>query len=251
MALAPPSGMSMHGKVAIVTGAASGIGRATAAAFGREGARVVCVDRDPKVEELAGLGMHVVADVSRSADVAAMVGRAVDAFGGIDYAFNNAGTEGASGTTGDYDEAEWNRVIATNLTGVWLCMKHEIARMRGGRGGVIVNCASIAGLIGFTEEPAYVASKHGIVGLTKVAALELAREKIRVNCVCPGAIDTPMLARSTEPGADYGEREPIGRIGRPEEIADAVLWLCSDRAAFVTGIALPVDGGWVAGERES
>jgi NAD(P)-dependent dehydrogenase (short-subunit alcohol dehydrogenase family) len=244
----------MQRKVAFVTGAASGIGRATALAFAREGARVALVDRDAHggeetlgmVRGDAGDGLFVHADISRSADVARAVDRTIASFGGLDFAFNNAGIEGDNATTVDYDEDEWDRVIANNLKGTWLCMKHEIARMRG-KGGAIVNTASVAGLVGFAEEPAYVASKHAIVGLTRTAALELAAESIRVNAVCPGAVDTPMLARSTQHSdlEDYIAHTPQRRVARAGEIADAVLWLCSEAAAFVTGIALPIDGGWV------
>ncbi len=244
----------MNRKIAFVTGAASGIGRAAALAFAREGARVVLADRDGHGGEdtlgmvrAAGVdALFVRTDISRSDEVARAIERGARAFGGLDFAFNNAGVEGANATTADYDEAEWDRVIATNLKGTWLCMKHEIARMRG-KGGVIVNTASVAGLVGFAEEPAYVASKHGIVGLTRTAGLELAGDSIRVNAVCPGAVDTPMLQRSTPPDelADFIEQTPQRRVARPDEIAEAVLWLCSDSSAFVTGIALPVDGGWI------
>jgi NAD(P)-dependent dehydrogenase (short-subunit alcohol dehydrogenase family) len=241
----------MDGKIAVVTGGASGIGRATALLFAAEGARVVVVDRETsgedtvaRLRERGGDGVFVRCDVASGKDVEKMIARVVDTYGRLDYAFNNAGIEGATATIADYEEKDWDRVLAVNLKGVWLCMKHEIKQMAG-KGGVIVNCASVAGLVGFTEEPAYVASKHGVVGLTKAAALELAREKVRVNAVCPGAIDTPMLRR-TAGGEDYGEVEPIGRLGRPEEIAESVVWLCSDAASFVTGAALPVDGGWVA-----
>lgn len=248
----------MHGikdRVAVVTGGASGIGRATALAFARAGAKVIVIDRDAaggehtigEVRNAAGQGLFIRADVSIAEEVERALGNAASVYGHIDFAFNNAGVEGAGATTREYDEREWDRVIATNLKGVWLCMKHEIDKMPD-RGGAIVNCASVAGLVGFSEEPAYVAAKHGVIGLTKAAAIELATRKIRVNAVCPGAIDTPMLHRST-PGdelADYVENTPQRRVGKPEEIAEAVLWLCSDAASFVTGVALPVDGGWVA-----
>ena len=241
----------MEGKIALVTGGASGIGRATALLFADEGARVVVVDRETtgedtvgRLRERGGDGVFVRCDVSSEKDVEKTIKKIVEIYGRLDYAFNNAGIEGATASIADYSEKEWDRVLAVNLKGVWLCMKHEIKQMAD-KGGVIVNCASVAGLVGFTEEPAYVASKHGIVGLTKAAALELARRKVRVNAVCPGAIDTPMLRRAGG-GADYGDVEPIGRVGRPEEVAEAVLWLCSDASSFVTGAALPVDGGWVA-----
>lgn len=240
-------------RIVLVTGGASGIGRATALLFAHEGAQVIVVDRDAaggehttaEIHNAGGRGQFIRADVSVASDVERAVGNAAKAFGHLDIAVNNAGVEGANATTREYSEAEFDRVIATNLKSVWLCMKHEIGAMPD-RGGAIVNVASVAGLVGFTEEPAYVASKHGVIGLTKVAALELAARKIRVNAVCPGAIETPMLHRST-PGdelAAYVEQTPQRRVGKPEEIASAVLWLCSDASAFVTGVALPIDGGW-------
>ena len=240
----------------MVTGGASGIGRATALAFARQGAKVIVIDRDAAggehtISELRNAGgpggLFIRADVSLASEIERALGSAASVFGHIDFAFNNAGVEGANATTREYDEREWDRVIATNLKGVWLSMKYEIGKMPD-RGGAIVNCASVAGLVGFSEEPAYVAAKHGVIGLTKAAAIELAVRKIRVNAVCPGAIDTPMLHRSTSGDelAEYVEQTPQRRVGKPEEIAEAVLWLCSDAASFVTGAALPVDGGWAA-----
>ncbi|HTL36917.1 MAG TPA: glucose 1-dehydrogenase [Kofleriaceae bacterium] len=240
-------------RIALVTGGASGIGRATALAFAREGAQVIVVDRDAaggehtiaEIRNSGGRGQFIRADVSVAADVERALGNATKAFGHIDFAVNDAGVEGANNTVREYDEAEFDRVIATNLKSVWLCMKYEIPAMPD-RGGAIINVASVAGLVGFTEEPAYVASKHGVIGLTKVAALELGARKIRVNAVCPGAIDTPMLHRSTSGDelAEYVEGTPQRRVGKPEEIASAILWLCSDASAFITGVALPIDGGW-------
>jgi len=240
-------------RIALVTGGASGIGRATALAFARESAQVIVVDRDAaggehtiaEIRNGGGRGQFIRADVSIAAEVERAIGNAAKAFGHIDFAINNAGVEGANHTVREYDEAEFDRVIATNLKSVWLCMKHEIGAMPD-RGGAIINVASVAGLVGFTEEPAYVASKHGVIGLTKVAALELAARKIRVNAVCPGAIETPMLHRSTSGDelAEYVEDTPQRRVGKPEEIASAILWLCSDASAFITGVALPIDGGW-------
>lgn len=247
--------MRMKDKVAVVTGGASGIGRATAKAFAREGAHVVIVDRDAaggehtvaEIRNAGGNAQFVRADVSIAAEVERAINTASNIAGHIDYAFNDAGVEGENATTREYEEREFDRVIATNLKGVWLCMKHEIGKMPD-RGGVIVNCASIAGIVGFSEEPAYVAAKHGVIGLTKAAALEVAQRHIRVNAVCPGAIETPMLHRST-PGdelAEYVEQTPQRRVGKPEEIASAVLWLCSDGAAFVTGTTIVIDGGFSA-----
>ena len=255
---------SMRGKVALVTGAASGIGYATALAFARAGARVTLADLDPaRVEAAAraiagesrdagGETTSVRADVSNAADVRAMVDHTVQTFGGLDFAFNNAGIEGALASTADYPDDVWQRVLAVNLTGVFLCMKQEIAALRARGGGAIVNNASILGVVGFAHAPAYTAAKHGVLGLTKVAALELATERIRVNAVCPGFIETPMvMERGVHAGADAAAYEaiaalhPMHRLGKSEEIASAVLWLCSDGASFVTGEHLLVDGGYV------
>ena len=176
-----------------------------------------------------------------------MVAKTMETFGRLDFAFNNAGIEGQSGLVHDYSEAEFDRVIAVNLKGVFLSMKHELPVMLAAGGGVIVNCSSIAGLVGFAGSPAYVASKHGVVGLTKTAALDYALSGIRVNAICPGVIATPMVDRalgsSAEADATIAQMEPMGRAGLPEEIASAALWLCSDGAAFTTGQAIAVDGG--------
>lgn len=247
----------MKDKVALVTGGGSGIGRATALAFAREHAQVIVIDRDPEggehtVAEIRrhhGKAQFMRADVSIATDIEKAIANAAKVAGHIDYAFNNAGIEGASATAEDYDEAEWERVIATNLKGVWLCMKYELRHFPA-RGGVIVNTASIGGVIGFSEEPAYVAAKHGVIGLTKTCALEVAERNIRVNAVAPGAIDTPMLHRSTPKDelAEYVDNTPQKRVGKPEDIASAVLWLCSDGAGFVTGTTIVVDGGYTLGD---
>jgi NAD(P)-dependent dehydrogenase (short-subunit alcohol dehydrogenase family) len=246
-----------NGKSAIVTGA-SGIGAATAEAFARAGASVMLADVQEKllrdvaarISKAGGKAAVCVADMSREDDIKRMVAETVKAFGRLDCAFNNAGIEGAQGPTHECTNANWDRVIAINLTGVWQCMKHEIPAMLAGGGGAIVNCASIAGLAGFTGIPAYVASKHGVVGLTKGAALEYARQNIRVNAVCPGVIQTPMIDRFVPPGRAARtallEGEPVGRAGTPDEIASAVLWLCSPENSFTTGQAVAVDGGWMA-----
>jgi NAD(P)-dependent dehydrogenase (short-subunit alcohol dehydrogenase family) len=247
-----------EGKAALVTGTSSGIGRATALAFAREGARVAALDHDAAggeetvrlIKQAGGEAAAIACDVSKPAQIAQAVSRAVKAFGRLDCAYNHAGVEGATGFTADCAEENWDRVVGINLKGVWLCMKAEIAEMLKGGGGAIVNCSSIAGLVGFEGLPAYVASKHGVLGLTKTAALEYATKGIRVNAVCPGVIQTPMIERLTknDPKAYAAllASEPVARVGRPEEIAESVLWLCSDAASFVTGHPLVADGGWVA-----
>ncbi len=248
----------VDGKIALVTGGGSGIGRATALVFAREGAKVVVTDVVVEggeetvrlIKAAGGEALFVKADMAKAAEVEVMVNEAVATYGRLDCAHNNAGIEGAMGTTTDYTEQDWDRVIRINLTGVWLCMKYEISQMLKQGGGAIVNTASGAGLVGVPRMPAYVASKHGVVGLTKTAALEYAKSGIRVNAVCPGVIQTPMVERVTGRRPGMVERmvaaEPIGRMGRPEEIAEAVVWLCSDAASFVTGLPMAVDGGAVA-----
>lgn len=246
----------MTGKVAIVTGASFGIGRATAIAFAAQGAKVVLADvvADDTTLDLirasGGEAIFVKCDVSSSADVSNMISKTIETFGRLDYAFNNAGIEGSAAPAQDCTEENWDRTIDVNLKGVWLCMKYEIREMLKTGGGAIVNCASIAGLTGFAGLPAYVASKHGVVGITKSTALELSQQNIRVNVVCPGVIRTPMIDRFTgnnkEAEKAFANQEPMGRLGEPGEVASAVLWLCSEGASFVTGIELPVDGGWVA-----
>jgi NAD(P)-dependent dehydrogenase (short-subunit alcohol dehydrogenase family) len=249
---------ALSGKVALVTGAASGIGRQSALAFARAGAKVVVSDVTvdageetvSMIKKAGGEAFFVRADVSKSSDVNALVAKAVEKYGKLDCAHNNAGIEGVLGPCGDCTEENWDRTIAINLTGVFLCCKAEIAQFLKQGGGVIVNTASVAGLVGFAGIPAYTASKHGVNGLTKQIALDYAKANIRVNSVCPGVIKTPMIDRFT--GGDpealkaFTATEPVGRLGLPEEIADAVVYLCTDQASFITGINMPVDGGFIA-----
>ena len=243
-------------KVALITGGSFGIGRATAIAFAKKGTKIVIADWKENqetmdlIENSGGEAIFVKCDVSKSEDVKAMVEETINTFGQLDYAFNNAGIEGASAPTKDCTEENWDKTIDINLKGIWLCMKYEIPEMLKNRKGVIINCSSVAGLIGFQGLPAYVASKHGVIGLTKTAALENAPLGIRINAVCPGVIQTAMIDRLTgktkEAIKQFTELEPVGRFGQPDEIANAVIWLCSDEASFVTGVAMPVDGGFVA-----
>ena len=248
-------------KVALVTGGGSGIGRASALAFAREGAKVVVADVDVEggeetvrlIEAAGEAALFVRTDVSQAAEVAALVERAVVTYGRLDYALNNAGIQGDIKQTAECSQENWDRIIATNLTGVWLCMKHEIPHMLKQGSGAIVNTASNFGLVGSDGMPAYSASKHGVVGLTKTAALEYAKSGIRVNAVCPGPVQTPMIDKILHAQPELAsqiieaikDREPVGRMGLPGEIAEAVVWLCSDAASFVTGTAMAVDGGFV------
>ncbi len=243
-------------KVALVTGGSFGIGKAAAIAFAKRGAKVVVADWVKSndtvndIKKLKGEAIFVKCDVSNEADVKALIAKTLKTYGRLDFAFNNAGIEGHKGITHECTNENWEHVIGVNLKGVWYCLKHQITVMLKQGKGSIVNNASIAGLVGFPGVPAYVASKHGVIGLTKNAALEYARQGIRVNVVCPGVIKTPMIDRFT--GKDktveqqFESAEPIGRMGEPDEVASAVLWLCSDEASFVTGHPMVVDGGWVA-----
>jgi NAD(P)-dependent dehydrogenase (short-subunit alcohol dehydrogenase family) len=271
-------------KVALVTGAASGIGRAAAITFAREGAKVVVADvQDGEatlaaIRAIGGEGCFVRCDVTQAAQVEALVGAAVSAYGRLDCAFNNAGVEGKMAPTAECTEENWDRTIATDLKGVWLGMKYEIRQMFRQGKGAIVNMASVAGFVGERGLPAYAAAKGGVINLTRTAALEYAQANIRVNAVCPGVTRTPMVERTLSrmsvpemyPGAfkkgpfiqrkitnfvvaRRGVKEammkfmcPMGRMGDPDEIARAVVWLCSDEASFITGQSLAVDGGWLA-----
>lgn len=240
--------------VAVVTGASSGIGRQSALRFAEEGASVVVADVDEDgghetvqlIQEDSGVATFVRTDVTDQGDVENMVQTAVDTYGGLDFAHNNAGIEGDSPSLADDSDDNWNRVIGINLTGVWRCMKAEIPVMLEGGGGRIVNTASISGLTGSGGAP-YVASKHGVIGLTRKAAVDYSGENIRVNAVCPGIIDTPMVDRAKEEVGDLIDQmsaaTPAGRVGQPEEIASAVVWLCSDDASFAMGHPFTLDGG--------
>jgi NAD(P)-dependent dehydrogenase (short-subunit alcohol dehydrogenase family) len=250
----------LQGKVGLVTGGTSGIGRDTAVLFAKAGAKVVVAGRrEVEGEETVELirratgsdALFVKADVSKAAEVDALIQRAVEKFGRLDVAFNNAGIEGHWVPITEQSEEDWDHTIDINLKGVWLCLKYEIRQMlKQGDGGAIVNMASVAGLMGLAGAATYSASKHGVMGLTKSAALENARSGIRVNVVCPAVIETPMADRAYEDPAIHKfvlGLHPIGRFGKPEEIAEAVVWMCSDRASFITGQSLVLDGGLLAG----
>jgi NAD(P)-dependent dehydrogenase (short-subunit alcohol dehydrogenase family) len=250
----------LKGKVGLVTGGTSGIGRDTAVLFAKAGAKVVIAGRrelegDETIELVraaGGDGMFVKTDVSKAPEVDALIQKAVEKFGRLDMAFNNAGIEGVWAPIVRQSEEDWDRTININLKGVWLCLKYEIRQMlKQGGGGAIVNMASINGLIGAAGAATYSASKHGVVGLTKSAALETAKSGIRINAVCPAVIETPMGERLFGSPAVHKyvlSCHPIGRFGRPAEIAEAVLWMCSDRASFMTGQSLVLDGGFLAGQ---
>ena len=247
-----------RGQVAVVTGAGSGMGRDTAQAFAAAGAAVVLADVNEDAlraatDELTAAGhqaLGVACDVSDEAQVAALVERTVDAFRRLDMAFNNAGIQVPSTDAADEPADNFDRVTAINLRGVWTCLRHELRQMRAQGSGAIVNCSSLGGLVGLPGRASYHATKHGVIGLTKSAALEYAPRGIRINAVCPGTIETPMVADMVAKGEleipEAVANQPVGRVGRADEIAAAVLWLCSPRASLVLGVALPVDGGYTA-----
>jgi NAD(P)-dependent dehydrogenase (short-subunit alcohol dehydrogenase family) len=250
----------VEGKVALVTGGGGGIGRAAALTFAREGARLAVADfaaaaahdTVAQINAAGGQAITLTGDVTRAKDVRVMVEDTVTAYGRLDCAFNNAGiapyqVDASGKKTAEWSEESFDRMIAVNLKGVWLCMKEEIPRMQRQGGGAIVNTASIAGLIGLVTSSAYVAAKHGVIGLTKTAALEYVDAKIRVNAVCPGFIKTQMTEETMRRrGEAIMAQIPFRRMGEPGEIAEMVVWLCSDRASYVTGASYNVDGGWMA-----
>lgn len=261
-------------RVALVTGAASGIGRASALAFARESAKVIVSDIESArgeetvslIKEKGGQAQFIPADVSKASDVKALVDKTIGVYGRLDFAHNNAGIEGAKADIADSPEESWDRIIDINLKGVWLCMKYEIPEMLKNKAGAIVNTASAAGLVGWSKFAPYSASKHGVIGLTKTAAIEYMKSGIRVNAVCPGLIDNEMVQRAIigEPSAGnavkkvfqdvrksigrslLSQKQPSGRMGLSEEVAEAVLWLCSSASSYVNGHALVVDGGMLA-----
>jgi NAD(P)-dependent dehydrogenase (short-subunit alcohol dehydrogenase family) len=245
-----------EGKVALVTGGASGIGRATALAFAREGAKVVIADVNvggsqetlQLIRERRGEALFIRADVTQAVEVEALIDEVARNCGRLDCAFNNAGTVGKPSSTTECTEENWNWTIDVNLKGVFLCLKYEIPFMLKQGHGAIVNTASIAGIAGIRNNAAYVAAKHGVVGLTKAAALEYAQSGIRVNAVCPGFVRTPILELDGTPEGEsrYARLQPMGRLGQPEEVAETVVWLCSDAASYITGHAMSVDGGMAA-----
>ncbi|WP_152222423.1 SDR family oxidoreductase [Pseudomonas sp. SCB32] len=248
----------LSGQVALVTGAGNGIGRATAQAFAQQGVKVVVSDVDAKggaatvelIRAAGGDATFIRCDVTRDAEVKALVEGTVAAYGRLDYAFNNAGIEIEKGRLAEGEESEFDAIMGVNVKGVWLCMKHQIPVMLAQGGGAIVNTASVAGLGAAPKMSIYAASKHAVIGLTKSAAIEYAKKKVRINAVCPAVIDTDMFRRAYEADPKKAEfaaaMHPVGRVGRVEEIAAAVLYLCSDNAGFTTGVALPVDGGATA-----
>jgi NAD(P)-dependent dehydrogenase (short-subunit alcohol dehydrogenase family) len=251
--------MELDGKVGLVTGGTSGIGRDAAVLFAKAGAKVVVAGRREAegketidlIRAAGGAGLFVKTDVSKAAEVQTLVQKTVEKFGRLDVAFNNAGIEGPWIPVAEQSEEDWDRVIDINLKGTWLCLKYEIQQMlKQGSGGAIVNMASVAGLMGSAGAATYCASKHGVMGLTKAAALENARSGIRINVVCPAVIETPMAERAfAEPETNKWVLglHPIGRFGKPKEISEAVVWMCSDRASFMTGQSLVLDGGFLAG----
>ena len=247
----------MLGKVALVTGGSSGIGKATALAFAQRGAKVVIASRgqahgEAAVEEIKARGgdaLWVQTDVSQAEQVEALVKRTIEAYGRLDYAFNNGGSGGMGGWITDIQEADWDATLDGYLKSVWLCMKFELIEMLKQGNGAIVNTSSVDGQRAFPWDPVYSAAKHGVLGLTKSAAMQYAEKGIRINAVCPGWIRTPpvedMIKRNPDSKHGMLQHQPIGRLGEPEEVAEAVVWLCSEQASLIVGTALAVDGGYL------
>ncbi|BAY11493.1 SDR family oxidoreductase [Calothrix sp. NIES-2098] len=246
-------------KVALITGGNSGIGRATALAFAQQGAKVVIASRRIQeseetvslIQDKGGTATFIQTDITQAVQVKNLIAQIVNNYGRIDYTFNNAGVEEPVTSSVEKTEEIWNSVIDTNLKGVWLSMKYQITQMLKQGGGVIINNSSILGLVGFPHVPIYAASKHGVIGLTKSLALEHAKDNIRINCLCPGGIETDLLARNLDSLGEEGKSKfislhPMGRLGKPEEIANSVIWLCSQSASFVTGQSFVIDGGFTA-----
>lgn len=243
-------------KIALVTGGAQGMGLDTAKAFANHGAKVIIADYNEKQAQLAaqeinkqgGSAIAITCDVSKEADIQRTMTQIIDQFGQLDMAFNNAGIQSPATNIADLSTEEYDRIMNINLKGVWLCMKYELQHMRQQGNGAIVNCSSLGGLVGGIGRAAYHAAKHGVLGLTKSAALEYATQNIRINAVCPGTIDTPMVEKMFETGDlsrnDLARLQPIGRLGKGSEIADAVLWLCSPASSFIIGQSISVDGGY-------
>ncbi len=248
----------MEKKVAIITGAAAGIGKSTAMLFAKKGIRVVLSDVNEadgkknadQIVDSGGEAIFVKCDVSKQTEVEGLVKSTMEKYGQLDYGVNNAGIEGERSKTAECSEQNWDRTMNINLKGAWFCIKYEIEQMLKNKKGSIVNVSSIAGLVGFDSIPAYVSSKHGLVGLTKAASLDYAADGIRVNAICPAVINTEMIERTSKNDKEiletYKAMHPIGRIGEPIEVAESIYWLCSDQASFVTGIAMPVDGGFTS-----
>lgn len=248
----------MKDKVVLITGSAAGIGKSTAKLFAGQGSKVIVSDIQEEegsktvseIEDLGGQAIFIKCDVADKQEVKELVEKSIEKYGRLDFGVNNAGIEGENEKTANCTEGNWDRIMDINLKGAWLCMKFEIEQMLKQGSGAIVNVSSVAGLVGFAGTPAYTASKHGMLGLTKTAALDYATSGIRVNAVCPAVIRTPMIDRVTKEDNEalksFESMHPVGRLGEPKEVAEAIYWLCSDKASFITGAAFPIDGGFTS-----